>query len=538
MVALAELPHVGPDSEIPFRARLCLLGLVELHVADRVIRDTDLNEDALAVICLLALQPSTALHREQVIDALWPTMTIDHGSNKLYKAIHLLRRALPDDPVMHDLVTVERQIVRLADWVAVDLRELRSATHEARATRTTRAWEAAARLHTGPLLVNDRHDWTKEARDEVTALNREAHRELADAYLDDGDLRNACLLLDDLIDEDDCDEHAHRSLMRAFEALGTPERALAQYDRCVTALRGRGRSPTHATETLHRAISGRVADAIGRDRAPCPPVRFILTPDGTRLAHQVLGDGFPLVHVSLPVFSHLQREWDLPIRREWYLRLANGRSLVRYDGRGLGMSTRLVNDLSVEAAAADLLAVVDSLGCERFDLFAGLLSSLAAVRLATDHPERVRSLVLWAPIARGSEFTSLPASRAMLSLAGLDWEWYGHAMARSLLAFDPQAPVNHLAEVVLESSNADYVEALFGTYLAGDVTALLSRLSAPTLVLYRPSAPFPPASDVEHLISLIPDVDLIPISGTAPLPIDARGSVVSAIHEFLDSGRR
>src|SRR6201981_2381730 len=57
---------------------------------------------AAAVVKVLALAPGGRLHREQVIDLVWPEDTIAEAVPKLHKAAHFARRAigLPDAVVL------------------------------------------------------------------------------------------------------------------------------------------------------------------------------------------------------------------------------------------------------------------------------------------------------------------------------------------------------------------------------------------------------------------------------------------------------
>ena len=68
-------------------------------------------------------------------------------------------------------------------------------------------------------------------------------------------------------------------------------------------------------------------------------IRFCVTPDNVRLAYATVGTGHPIVRVA-NCFNHLDFEWGSPIWRHWVRDLASGHSLVRYDGRGNGLSER------------------------------------------------------------------------------------------------------------------------------------------------------------------------------------------------------
>ncbi|HEV2667403.1 MAG TPA: transcriptional regulator, partial [Blastocatellia bacterium] len=50
-----------------------------------------------SIVKLLALQPSRQLHRERIIDLLWPDADFEAAANNLHKAIHAARRALEPD---------------------------------------------------------------------------------------------------------------------------------------------------------------------------------------------------------------------------------------------------------------------------------------------------------------------------------------------------------------------------------------------------------------------------------------------------------
>lgn len=52
---------------------------------------------AASLVKLLALVPGRRLHRERMIEALWPGLPVDSAAPRLHKAAHYARRALGDD---------------------------------------------------------------------------------------------------------------------------------------------------------------------------------------------------------------------------------------------------------------------------------------------------------------------------------------------------------------------------------------------------------------------------------------------------------
>ena len=60
-----------------------------------------------------------------------------------------------------------------------------------------------------------------------------------------------------------------------------------------------------------------------------------------RIAYWTLGKrGTPLLMTSPLVFGNISLEWQIPELRPWYERLAATRTLLRFDGRNMGMSER------------------------------------------------------------------------------------------------------------------------------------------------------------------------------------------------------
>src|SRR5258708_3390941 len=63
-----------------------------------------------ALVKLLALAEGHRLHREQVMEALWPDLEPEAAAANLRKAVHFARRALD----AHDVIKLHGEIVALA----------------------------------------------------------------------------------------------------------------------------------------------------------------------------------------------------------------------------------------------------------------------------------------------------------------------------------------------------------------------------------------------------------------------------------------
>jgi pimeloyl-ACP methyl ester carboxylesterase len=137
--------------------------------------------------------------------------------------------------------------------------------------------------------------------------------------------------------------------------------------------------------------------------ADTPPqdLRFCRSADGTRLAYAVHGAGPPLLLASCWL-SHLEFDWRSPVWRHFLLDLGRFATVVRYDERGHGLSDWDVSDYSLDARIADLEAVADAAGLDRFALLGMSQGGPAAISYATRHPTRLTRLVLYGTYAVAS----------------------------------------------------------------------------------------------------------------------------------------
>jgi haloacetate dehalogenase len=139
--------------------------------------------------------------------------------------------------------------------------------------------------------------------------------------------------------------------------------------------------------------------------------------DGVRLRVRVGGSGAPLLLLHGHPQTHAMWHRVAPA-------LARQRRVVAMDLRGRGDSSRPGASAdhaaySKRAMAADALAVMRALGCERFDVCAHDRGARVAHRLALDHPHAVARLMLLdiAPTLAMYEGTTEAFARAY-------WHWF------------------------------------------------------------------------------------------------------------------
>lgn len=249
-----------------------------------------------------------------------------------------------------------------------------------------------------------------------------------------------------------------------------------------------------------------------------PAIRYTITADGTNIAYWALGEG-PIM-VSLPPLphSHIRVEWDIPALRRTFEVAASGLTLVRYDGRGTGLSQRDSCDFSLETMLLDLGAVIDAFEADDVVLYGPANAGAIAIAYAARHPERVSRLVLWCPIVDGSIVANNPHLRALRRLAADDWELFARTVAHNLLGWSENEAARQFAEVILAGNSQETLLPLVSAIGQINVWDELPGVRCPTLVQHRPDSGMIPPGIIERVVAGIPDASLALYEGNSTVP--------------------
>lgn len=250
-------------------------------------------------------------------------------------------------------------------------------------------------------------------------------------------------------------------------------------------------------------------------------IRFCTSSDGTRLAFGTHGSGPPLVRVATWM-THLQYDWDSPLWRHWLDGLAEGRTLLRYDERGSGLSDRDAARFSIDAWVEDLEAVVDAAGVEQFSLLGLSNAAAVAIAYAVRHPQRVNRLVLCGPFAQG-RLRRDPSSRAraeadaLLALIRVGWGQANPAFRRAFTTlFVPDASHEQMEwfdELQRISATPETAAAMRLAREEVDVADLLDQVRVPTLVLHAVDDAAVPFEQGRGIATRIPGARFVPLEG-------------------------
>jgi len=249
-----------------------------------------------------------------------------------------------------------------------------------------------------------------------------------------------------------------------------------------------------------------------------PQYRFCTSADGTRISFSTLGGGRRTPAINVVSWAQVQEQvWQSPAARAVDWMLAQDRCVVLFDRRGVGASQRRVEDLSLEAHVADVRAIAEQLEFEHADLWGAFDGNAVALAYAARYPEQVRRLALWSPSARGADVMDEGQARGLAELIRGNWELATRTIA-NVIAY-PSGPVETQREFakLLRKSVSPEVAARYIEFQAGvDVSALLPRVQAPTLIFHTRKSQVVPISAVRAVAELIPDARLTVLEGDSP----------------------
>jgi DNA-binding response OmpR family regulator/pimeloyl-ACP methyl ester carboxylesterase len=248
-------------------------------------------------------------------------------------------------------------------------------------------------------------------------------------------------------------------------------------------------------------------------------IKYCRAPDGVRIAYATSGSGPSLVK-SGNWLNHLEYDWESPIWRHVFHGLSRGHTLIRYDARGTGMSDWDVDTLSLDAWVTDLETVVDAVGIERFPLLGISQGSAVAVAYSVRRPERVSHLILYGAFALGG-MRRAPAERemreAMETLMRLGWGANNPSFRQLFTSrFIPDATheqAEFFNDLQLKTTSPECAARYFNVVNNFDVTDLLSRVRAPTLVMHVRDDQMVPFEAGHQLAAGIPGARFLALPG-------------------------
>lgn len=257
-------------------------------------------------------------------------------------------------------------------------------------------------------------------------------------------------------------------------------------------------------------------------------IRFCTASDGVKLAYAISGEGPPLA-MSATWLTHLEHQWHSLAWRPWLDALSScGRTLLRYDPRGCGLSDRDARDLSFETWVRDFERVIEAASVGRVALLATCQGGPIAIEYAARHPERVSHLVLYGTYARGRlKWTDrrgeVEKTRVLLDLTRLGWGQDNHAFLQVWAsAFQPGGTLEHLhswSEQMRRATSAETAVRLLRIGWNVDVQDAARKIKCPTLVIHPERDAVVPVAEGRLLAGLVPNCRFVELDTENHMPL-------------------
>ncbi|MDQ3863908.1 MAG: hypothetical protein M3317_10475, partial [Actinomycetota bacterium] len=144
-----------------------MLGRFEVSVGSRVIQEDGWRlRKAASVVKLLGLARDHSLHREQVMNLLWPDLGARAAANNLHQALHVARRTLEPEATVYRYLSMRGEHLALcpAGSAWVDVEAFERSARDARRSGRPEEHRAALGLYSGDLLPRDRYEEWAQGR--------------------------------------------------------------------------------------------------------------------------------------------------------------------------------------------------------------------------------------------------------------------------------------------------------------------------------------------------------------------------------------
>ena len=267
------------------------------------------------------------------------------------------------------------------------------------------------------------------------------------------------------------------------------------------------------------------------------------------IAYQVFGDGpvdlLVLSGPSIPIDS-VDAE---PSMYRFHRRLASFSRVIRFDPRGLGLSSRVPSAemIGPEFWAQDAIAVMDAAESEQATIFAPSFTAMTGLVLAANSPQRVRSLVIVNGAARMLWAPDYPAGVDVgladpFMTVGLEPD----AVEKGFDALEIVAPTVSRNEAFRtwwdlagnRAASPTMARAVTKMVAEADVRDTLANIAVPTLIVHRDQASFIAVGHGRYLAEHIAGSRYVELPGRDSLYWTGDAApVLDEIEEFITGVR-
>jgi len=259
-----------------------------------------------------------------------------------------------------------------------------------------------------------------------------------------------------------------------------------------------------------------------------------------------------------PLVSHIELFWTMPEFKAFFEQLSKFCRVVLFDKAGVGLSDPVPKVRTLDDRAAEIEAVMDTVGFEKAAVFALSDGGPASIVFAAKRPERTRALILTGSVgywgfAGGDDMDCDPAEvRArILSELGEDYTPSTEQLARfqefgrvvrsawgsgaaAKVGVPSVRSMRQGAMLERMCASPGMARASFEASFRIDVRSILPTITAPTLVIHAREDPTVPVQCGPYLADHIVGARYLEVDGADHAPwLTEPDKILTGIEEFL-----
>jgi predicted ATPase/DNA-binding SARP family transcriptional activator len=193
------------------------------------------------LVKLLALARGQSLHREQLMEYLWPDTDLSQAANNLSQTLFAARRVLAPggrDPLQFLVYRRDAICLTAAEPAWVDVEAFETAAAQALLSPSIESHEGALALYGGELLPEDRYeDWVIRRREALHQDYLRLSLELSRFYQANRRFDQSIGVLRQALSSEPANEEINVEMMRLYAMTGQRLQALRQYQALQNVLR-------------------------------------------------------------------------------------------------------------------------------------------------------------------------------------------------------------------------------------------------------------------------------------------------------------
>lgn len=238
------------------------------------------RKQAVILLKYLVAKLGRPIHRETLMEFIWPEIDEDRGWRRLKVTVHSLRHQLRSAGIVEDIVeTAGKTYALRRELVWVDSETFERCVGEGAALQGRQRWdkalqrfEEAQRLYRGDYMEEDIYaDWCTAERGRLFEVYLEMLTGMAECHARAGHFAEAVGVCRTALVRDPGRESFHRRLMEYLVRLGHADRAMAQYHDCRRLLaRELDVEPMPETQRLYQQILERSQGTAAEKRGGIP----------------------------------------------------------------------------------------------------------------------------------------------------------------------------------------------------------------------------------------------------------------------------